>query len=116
MSTVEQTRPTVPADLANRAPDEWVGDRGVGDDSTLVSVVIPCLNEAENIERCVRTALEVLARNALDGEVLVVDNGSEDGSAALAAAAGRAGRARAPPRLRLAPTWPASPPRAGATS
>ncbi len=93
MSTVEQTRPTVPADLASRAPDGWVGDGGVGDggvgpDSTLVSVVIPCLNEAENIERCVRTALEVLARNTLDGEVLVVDNASEDHSAALAAAAG----------------------------
>jgi glycosyltransferase involved in cell wall biosynthesis len=88
MSTVEQTRPIVPADLASRAPDEWVGDGGVGPDLTLVSVVIPCLNEAENIERCVRAGLEVLARNELDGEVLVVDNASEDDSAALAASAG----------------------------
>jgi glycosyltransferase involved in cell wall biosynthesis len=86
MSIVEQTRPIVPADLASRAPAAWVG--GVGSDTTLVSVVIPCLNEAANIERCVRTALEVLSRNALDGEVLVVDNASEDDSAALAAAAG----------------------------
>jgi glycosyltransferase involved in cell wall biosynthesis len=53
-----------------------------------VSVVIPCLNEAENIERCVRTARDVLANSSLDGEVLVVDNASEDDSAALAAAAG----------------------------
>ncbi|MGA2166180.1 MAG: glycosyltransferase family 2 protein, partial [Solirubrobacteraceae bacterium] len=83
MSTVEQTRPIVPADLASPAPDD-----GVGPDLTLVSVVIPCLNEAENIERCVKAALEVLSRNALDGEVLVVDNGSEDASAALATAAG----------------------------
>ncbi len=82
MSTVEQTRPIVPADLESRAPG------GPGPDTTLVSVVIPCLNEAANIERCVRTALEVLSRNALDGEVLVVDNASEDDSAALAAAAG----------------------------
>jgi len=88
MSTVEQTRPIVPADLASRAPDGGVGDGGVGPDLTLVSVVIPCLNEAENIERCVRAALEVLSRNALDGEVVVVDNASEDDSAALAAAAG----------------------------
>ena len=54
----------------------------------LVSVVIPCLNEAENIELCVRTAREVLASHGIDGEVLVVDNASEDDSAALAAAAG----------------------------
>ncbi len=80
MSTVEQTRPIVPADLASRAPDDL--------DTTLVSVVIPCLNEAENIECCVHAALEVLSRNALDGEVVVVDNASEDNSAALAAAAG----------------------------
>ena len=53
-----------------------------------VSVVIPCLNEAENIEECVSRALSVLEENAFAGEVIVVDNGSEDGSAALARAAG----------------------------
>jgi glycosyltransferase involved in cell wall biosynthesis len=54
----------------------------------LVSVVIPCLNEAGNIERCVTDALAALQRGALAGEVIVVDNGSEDRSAELAAAAG----------------------------
>jgi glycosyltransferase involved in cell wall biosynthesis len=53
-----------------------------------VSVVIPCLNEAENIELCVRRALAVLEEHELPGEVVVVDNASEDGSGALAAAAG----------------------------
>jgi glycosyltransferase involved in cell wall biosynthesis len=53
-----------------------------------VSVVIPCLNEAQNIELCVRTAREALQTSAIEGEVLVVDNASEDNSAALAAAAG----------------------------
>jgi glycosyltransferase involved in cell wall biosynthesis len=53
-----------------------------------VSVVIPCLNEAESIERCVRAALETLDRHGLPGEVVVVDNGSDDGSPALAEAAG----------------------------
>jgi len=67
-----------------------LADAGATEDprSTLVSVVIPCLNEAENIELCVRTAREVLDKEGLDGEVLVVDNASEDDSAALAAAAG----------------------------
>ena len=53
-----------------------------------VSVVIPCLNEAGSIERCVRTALEVLEESGYDGEVVVADNGSTDGSAQLAERAG----------------------------
>ncbi len=53
-----------------------------------VSVVIPCLNEEANIERCVREARAALSANGISGEVLVVDNNSEDASAALAAAAG----------------------------
>jgi glycosyltransferase involved in cell wall biosynthesis len=53
-----------------------------------VSVVIPCLNEAENIEHCVNAAFAVLEEHDLPGEVIVVDNGSEDGSAELAEAAG----------------------------
>jgi glycosyltransferase involved in cell wall biosynthesis len=84
MSTVEQTRPILPADVTGPGSEPT----NSGSDTTLVSVVIPCLNEAENIERCVHAALEVLSRNALRGEVLVVDNGSEDDSAALATAAG----------------------------
>ncbi|HTD58892.1 MAG TPA: glycosyltransferase family 2 protein [Solirubrobacteraceae bacterium] len=75
MSTAQQSRPT----FAEQAEQER---------STLVSVVIPCLNEAENIEECVRTARGVLQSSGIDGEVLVVDNASEDDSAALARAAG----------------------------
>jgi glycosyltransferase involved in cell wall biosynthesis len=54
----------------------------------LVSVVIPCLNEEENVERCVLAAIEALRRAGLGGEVIVVDNASEDRSAEIAAAAG----------------------------
>jgi Glycosyl transferase family 2 len=54
----------------------------------VVSVVIPCLDEAEAIERCVAAARAGLESGGLDGEVIVVDNGSADGSADLAAAAG----------------------------
>jgi glycosyltransferase involved in cell wall biosynthesis len=53
-----------------------------------VSVVIPCLNEAESIGRCVAAAQRVLDEHGLQGEVVVVDNGSEDGSGALARLAG----------------------------
>jgi len=54
----------------------------------LVSVVIPCLNEAGNIQACVRQALEVLEREGIRGEVVVADNASHDGSGKLASAAG----------------------------
>ena len=61
---------------------------GADDDHLLVSVVIPCLNEEENIEVCVRSALEVMEREGIRGEVVVADNNSEDDSARLARAAG----------------------------
>ena len=75
MSTVERT----PAALREQPPS---GTR------PRVSVVIPCLNEAETIEECVSRALGVLEASGLPGEVIVADNGSEDGSAELAAAPG----------------------------
>jgi len=53
-----------------------------------VSVVIPCLDEAETIAECVTTARAVLDESGLHGEVVVVDNGSMDGSGDLARAAG----------------------------
>ncbi len=54
----------------------------------LLSVVIPCLNEAENIEMCVTSALSAMTQAGILGEVIVADNGSEDDSAALAELAG----------------------------
>jgi glycosyltransferase involved in cell wall biosynthesis len=54
----------------------------------LVSVVIPCLNEAENIEACVHAAQAALVRMDVPGEVVVADNDSEDESARLAEGAG----------------------------
>ena len=58
------------------------------DDELLVSVVIPCLNEEENITQVVTHALEVMAREGIAGEVVVADNASDDRSAELAIAAG----------------------------
>ena len=53
-----------------------------------MSVVIPCLNEEANIERCVTTALAVMSEHGIPGEVVVADNASEDRSAEIATAAG----------------------------
>jgi glycosyltransferase involved in cell wall biosynthesis len=78
------TRPEI-ADRPTTAPSP----EGVSAHRTpLVSVVFPCLNEAASIERCVRAASAALDRAGLEGEVVVADNGSDDGSAELAATVG----------------------------
>jgi glycosyltransferase involved in cell wall biosynthesis len=64
------------------------GTAGEQTTAKLLSVIIPCLNEAENIEQCVRTAWQAIELAGIEGEVIVADNGSEDGSAELAASAG----------------------------
>ncbi|HUR76330.1 MAG TPA: glycosyltransferase family 2 protein [Acidimicrobiales bacterium] len=53
-----------------------------------VTVVLPCLDEAESVVACIEEARLGLASAELVGEVLVVDNGSTDGTAQLAADAG----------------------------
>jgi len=53
-----------------------------------LTILMPCLNEAETIEVCVRKARGWLEKNAVDGEVLIADNGSTDGSQKLATDAG----------------------------
>jgi glycosyltransferase involved in cell wall biosynthesis len=53
-----------------------------------LSVVMPCLNEAETVETCVRKARGFFAEYGVDGEVVIADNGSTDGSQQLAREAG----------------------------
>jgi glycosyltransferase involved in cell wall biosynthesis len=53
-----------------------------------LTVVMPCLNEAETVATCVRKAVRCLEESGVSGEVLVADNGSTDGSQQLAEAAG----------------------------
>ena len=49
-----------------------------------VSIVIPCLNEAETIETVIREAHEALASSGIAGEIIVADNGSSDRSREIA--------------------------------
>ena len=74
MSTLEHTPQTT---SAHNPGDELV-----------VSVVIPCLNEEENITEVVTRALGVMEEQGIPGEVVVADNASTDRSAELAMAAG----------------------------
>ncbi|MGH8220858.1 MAG: glycosyltransferase family 2 protein [Steroidobacteraceae bacterium] len=53
-----------------------------------LTILMPCLDEAETVATCVRKARQFLERAGLRGEVLVADNGSSDGSPELASTAG----------------------------
>ena len=57
-------------------------------DACELSIVMPCLNEAETIGVCVEKAKGFLERRKIDGEVLVADNGSTDDSPAIAESLG----------------------------
>jgi hypothetical protein len=56
--------------------------------SVEVSIVMPCRNEARTVAQCVAEARDWLERRGVDGEVVVVDNGSTDDSARIAREAG----------------------------
>jgi hypothetical protein len=49
-----------------------------------LTVLMPCLNEAETLGSCIKRAQRLLAENNIDGEILVSDNGSTDGSRKIA--------------------------------
>ena len=53
-----------------------------------VSVVIPCLNEAQSLAICIDKAVAALQRIGIEGEVVVADNGSTDGSVEIAGSHG----------------------------
>lgn len=49
-----------------------------------LTILMPCLNEAETLEICIKKAKTFLKDNAIDGEILIADNGSTDGSIEIA--------------------------------
>jgi glycosyltransferase involved in cell wall biosynthesis len=53
-----------------------------------LTILMPCLNEAETLATCINKARHYLTTNNVDGEVLISDNGSTDGSQEIAIALG----------------------------
>jgi glycosyltransferase involved in cell wall biosynthesis len=64
------------------SPNRTVKDDPAGNPE--VSVVMPCLNEADTVATCVRKALTAFEQGGIRGEVIVADNGSTDGSIEIA--------------------------------
>jgi len=57
-------------------------------DGCELTILMPCLNEGETLAVCIAKARSYLERSGVAGEVLIADNGSTDGSQAIAEAAG----------------------------
>lgn len=67
--------------MSEAAPEKQLQDTG----STLeLSVVMPCLDEADTLEICIRKAQQAMEEHGVVGEVIVADNGSQDGSIEIA--------------------------------
>jgi glycosyltransferase involved in cell wall biosynthesis len=60
----------------------------VADRAIELSIVMPCLNEADTLASCITTAQRALAQHDICGEVIIADNGSTDDSVAIASRMG----------------------------
>ncbi|MFA5257920.1 MAG: glycosyltransferase family 2 protein, partial [Opitutales bacterium] len=70
------------------AQDRTLSQAGAEATAIELSVVMPCLNEADTLAVCIDKALRALRENGIAGEVIVADNGSTDGSVGIAVAHG----------------------------
>ncbi len=96
METVVATSASSPTEVPGR-PVGGPVDTGsaaasapvTGDDPALeLTILMPCLDEAETLAVCIRKAIRYLERAGVAGEVLIADNGSTDGSQQIAVAEG----------------------------
>ena len=81
--TAVQEAPAIPAGTADELVGPLPSIREVE-----VSIVIPCLNEAETVGVCVEKAVRWIRTKGIRGEVIIADNGSTDGSRDIAIAKG----------------------------
>lgn len=84
MSTLTMADPSLPGASSTGASHPIAG----GTATVELTILMPCLNEARTLAACVGQALGFLRRSGIEGEVLIADNGSNDGSQALAQSLG----------------------------
>jgi glycosyltransferase involved in cell wall biosynthesis len=79
----------MPATISSSMQSTSSRSDSVGDRSEIeLTILMPCLNEVETIGACIAKAQQFLATSGVQGEVLISDNGSTDGSIALAESLG----------------------------
>jgi len=71
--------------VAQRSPKQQAGS---SPHAVEVSIVMPCLNEAETLATCIQKARRAIEKDSLSAEIIVADNGSTDGSQVIAAELG----------------------------
>src|ERR1700694_3342488 len=67
--------------VAQRSPQQQAGP---SPRPVEVSIVMPCLNEAETLATCIQKAQQAIRKDGLSAEIIVADNGSTDGSQLIA--------------------------------
>jgi glycosyltransferase involved in cell wall biosynthesis len=67
--------------VAQRSPQRQAG---VSPQAVEISIVMPCLNEAETLATCIQKAQQAIKKDGLSAEIIVADNGSTDGSQVIA--------------------------------
>ncbi len=86
LDSKDQTTP--PAGVTTAVHGAAVAANGAATGGVEVTVLMPCLNEAETLAICVTKAVNSLRELGVNGEVVVSDNGSTDGSQEIAIAGG----------------------------
>jgi glycosyltransferase involved in cell wall biosynthesis len=85
ISALNNQAPANPALSIGKVVVRRDGPAGIDIDQRVeVTILMPCLNESETLETCIRKALRFLEENQIRGEVVVSDNGSTDGSQEIA--------------------------------
>jgi len=84
-NSVQRLSVNTAADLAIPVPPTGPMDHATALDHHIeLSVVIPCLNEADTLADCIEKAQHAMRDNRIAGEIVIADNGSSDGSIEIA--------------------------------
>ena len=76
------------AAVASEQHTNVIALEGIDECGVELSIVMPCLNEAETLAICIKKAQNWLTRNQVVGEIIIADNGSSDGSQTVATVMG----------------------------
>jgi len=79
---------TLPQKAVHESEDSTHFTPASEENSLELTIVMPCLNEAETLPSCIKKAQRWLSRNHVSGEIIVADNGSTDGSQTVASVLG----------------------------